>query len=89
MIDDVLSAHPWLTFQRGVDPGRAWQLHVYVNDDKVLDTVLLGTTPPRRWKTLRLDLSNYATERRPAPVPESPASPPRSWQRLLAQASWE
>jgi hypothetical protein len=57
-----LSAHPWLTFRAGVDPGRAWQLQVYVNDDKVLDTVMAGTLQQRRWKTFRLNLSTYAQQ---------------------------
>ena len=62
-----LSQHPRLTFRAGVDPGRAWQLQVYVNDDKVLDTILLGssllgTSPQRLWKTFRLNLSSYARQ---------------------------
>lgn len=57
-----LSDHPWLSFRAGVDPGRAWQLQVYVNDERVLDTVLVGTLQQRRWQSFRLNLSNYAQQ---------------------------
>ena len=57
-----LNSHPTLAFQAGVDPGRAWQLQVYVNDERVLDTLVLGTLPQRRWKTFRLNLSKYAQQ---------------------------
>src|SRR5207302_6534773 len=35
-----LGKDPALKFGAGVDPGRAWQLQVYVNDDKVLDKLI-------------------------------------------------
>jgi len=67
-----LSQHPRLIFRAGVDPGRAWQLQVYVNDEKILDTVLLGSSSlgasslgssqQRLWKTFRLNLSRYARQ---------------------------
>lgn len=55
-----LSAHPWIKFRAGVDHGRAWQLQLYVNDDKVLDTILVGTARERLWKAFRVDLASYA-----------------------------
>jgi|HubBroStandDraft_6_1064221.scaffolds.fasta_scaffold00025_17 hypothetical protein len=57
-----LGEHPWLAFQAGVDPGRAWQLQVYVNDEKVADTLLVGTPRERQWRAFRLNLSAYARQ---------------------------
>ena len=43
-----------LTFKAGVDPGRAWQLQVYVNDDKVLDKLIEGQAELGNGRILRL-----------------------------------
>jgi len=49
-----------LKFEAGVDPGRAWQLQIYVNDDKVLDKVITGEGKVRSWQPIHFDLSKYA-----------------------------
>ena len=48
-----------LQFKAGVDPGRAWQLQVYVNDDVVLDELIDGVSDTRDWRQFSLDLSKY------------------------------
>ena len=55
-----LGANPGLKFQVGVDPERAWQLQVYVNDDKVLDKLVEGSTGNRKWGDIEINLANYA-----------------------------
>lgn len=57
-----LSASPSLQFQIGADPGRAWQLQVYVNDEKILDKMVEGLSQARQWQEIRLDLSKYKTQ---------------------------
>jgi ADP-ribosylglycohydrolase len=57
-----LGANPSLQFQIGADPGRAWQLQVYVNDEKILDKLVEGLSPARQWQEIRLDLSKYKTQ---------------------------
>jgi hypothetical protein len=54
-----LGSSPALNFQAGVDPGRAWQLQVYVNDSKVLDKVIAGEGKARRWVPIHIDLAKY------------------------------
>ncbi len=51
-----------LTFKAGVDPGRAWQLQVYVNDDKVLDKLIEGQAEARKWEDIEVDLLKYANQ---------------------------
>ena len=53
---------PVLKFKAGADPGRAWQLQVYVNDDKLLDTLIEGLSDSRSWRDIHVDLSNYGNE---------------------------
>ncbi|MGO9086662.1 MAG: ADP-ribosylglycohydrolase family protein [Candidatus Sulfotelmatobacter sp.] len=62
-----LGSAPSLEFQAGVDMGRAWQLQVYVNDEKVLDKVINGLdkshpADSRRWEGIRVDLSDYKNQ---------------------------
>jgi hypothetical protein len=58
----VVGNHPVLKFKAGVDPGRAWQLQVYVNDDKVLDQLIEGESEMRQWQDLEINLSKYANQ---------------------------
>lgn len=51
-----------LKFKAGVDPGRVWQLQVYVNDDKVLDKLIEGSSETRRWQDIDVDLSKYTDQ---------------------------
>ena len=57
-----LDSEPRLQFKAGVDPGRAWQLQVYVNDDKVLDKVIESTSLIREWEDVKLDLAQYKNQ---------------------------
>jgi ADP-ribosylglycohydrolase len=57
-----LGKDPVLTFKAGVDSGRAWQLQVYVNDDKVLDKLIDSQTEARKWEDMEVDLSKYASQ---------------------------
>src|ERR1700679_1559855 len=57
-----LGDHPALHFSAGVDPGRAWQLQVYINDDKLLDTPIEDASTSRHWRDVNLDLSKYANQ---------------------------
>jgi hypothetical protein len=57
-----LAADPFLKFQVAADSGRAWQLQVYVNDEKVLDKLIEGLSEGRNWQEIDLDLSKYKTQ---------------------------
>jgi hypothetical protein len=57
-----LGNHPVLRFDAGVDPGRAWQLQVYVNDDGVLDKLIESASDDRTWQRIEIDLSKYANQ---------------------------
>jgi len=54
-----LGDHPSLSFTAGVDPGRAWQLQVYVNDDQVLDRLMESASDKLGWQNIQIDLSSY------------------------------
>jgi hypothetical protein len=54
-----LGNEPILKFKVAVDPGRAWQLQVYVNDDDVLDKLIEGASNTLVWQDINLDLSKY------------------------------
>jgi hypothetical protein len=54
-----LSTDPVFRFKAGVDPGRAWQLQVYVNDDKVLDKLMEGLAQTQSWQVIDVDVSKY------------------------------
>ena len=61
-----LGASPSLSFDAGVDPGHAWHLVVFVNNDKVLDRLIEaaavtdGDASAQHWEHIHLDLANYA-----------------------------
>jgi hypothetical protein len=58
----TLSKYPALKFQAGVDPGRVWQLVVYVNDEKVLDKLIEGRSETRAWQDTEVNLEKYANQ---------------------------
>ena len=58
----TLGNDPVVKFQVGVDPGRAWQLQVYVNDNKVLDKLIEGRSAAREWQAIEVNLAQYATQ---------------------------
>lgn len=61
----TLSDHPSLRFDAGADPGRAWHLNVFVNNDKLVDKLITGAPtpqksgPPRHWEHIHFDLNAY------------------------------
>src|SRR5215469_12130072 len=55
-----LRRNPAFTFRVGVDPGRSWQLQVYVNDDKLLDKLIEGKATAQSWQDIHVDVSKYA-----------------------------
>lgn len=57
-----LGNDPVLKFNAGADPGCAWQLQVYVNDDKLLDRLIEGVSRTRKWQDINIDLSKYKSE---------------------------
>jgi hypothetical protein len=54
-----LGNQPILKFKVGVDQGRAWQLQVYVNDDRLLDKLIEGVSHARSWQEINVDLAKY------------------------------
>ncbi len=61
-----LGNSPVLTFDAGADPGCAWHLIVFVNNDRLLDRIIEGgalsspeTSSERHWEHIRLDLKTY------------------------------
>jgi hypothetical protein len=57
-----LGDKPALSFAAGVDPGRVWQLQVYVNDDQLMDRIIAGSSGSRSWKEIRIGLSKYRNQ---------------------------
>jgi hypothetical protein len=63
-----LDDKPSIGFDAGVDPQRAWQLVIFVNNDKVLDRLIDakstkdGGTPERQWEHIQLDLNKYGNQ---------------------------
>jgi hypothetical protein len=57
-----LGDKPALSFAAGVDPGRAWQLQVYVNDNQLLDRVIAGSSGSRSWQEIKVDLSKFRNQ---------------------------
>jgi hypothetical protein len=57
-----LGKDPVLKFSAGVDPGRAWKLQVYVNDDKVFDKLIEGESETRQWQDVEINLAKYANQ---------------------------
>jgi hypothetical protein len=47
----ILGKDPTLKFDAGADPGGAWQLQVYVIDDKVLDKLIEDRSETRGGRT--------------------------------------
>jgi hypothetical protein len=69
-----LGSNPSLTFTAGVDPGRAWQLQVYVTDEMVLDKLINGLhisphdshhsqSDSHHWQNISIDLSHYKNQK--------------------------
>lgn len=56
----TLGAHPRLSFEVGADAGRAWDLSVFVNNQRLTREVIESTGTERTWKTIDLDLKAFA-----------------------------
>jgi len=58
----TLGASPRLRLEAGVDPGRAWQLDVYINNTNLLGRLIDGSaaTGGRHWQPVDLDLGPFA-----------------------------
>lgn len=49
-----------LSFNAGVDPQRAWQLEVWINNNMVLEKLMEGTNEKEQtWETIKVDLMAY------------------------------
>lgn len=57
-----LRGNPVLKFEAGADAGRAWQLQVYVNDDKVLDRLIESRSEEREWQDIEVSLAKFANQ---------------------------
>ncbi len=55
-----LSATPRLTFEAGSEPGRAWELTVYADNDPIEKRLIEAGSDGRRWYKFDIDLSQYA-----------------------------
>jgi hypothetical protein len=55
-----LSGNPTLTFQAGVDSGRAWELNVFTNNKEMFKSVIAGADGGRQWREVKVDLSEFA-----------------------------
>jgi hypothetical protein len=48
-----------ISFEAGVDSGRAWELNVYINNKQVLAKVIEGKEKEREWQKIKVDLSSF------------------------------
>src|SRR6266511_248004 len=56
-----LSETPTLSFQAGVDAGRAWELNVYADNKLMLKRIIDGGAEGgRKWQEVKMDLSEFA-----------------------------
>jgi len=65
-----LGNSPVLEFDAGADPGCAWHLNVFVNNDRLIDEMIEGGPPAqpgagaaRHWEHIRVDLGAYKNDR--------------------------
>ncbi len=55
-----LGSNPSLHLDVAADPGRAWQLDVYVNNSKLLTKIIEGGSEVRQWQEIHVDLISCA-----------------------------
>jgi hypothetical protein len=55
-----LDNEPVLSFEVGVDPGRAWRLNVWVDNQRLEERLIEAKGPGRFWQTVRIDLSPFS-----------------------------
>jgi hypothetical protein len=56
----LLGGAPRLTFEAGSEPGRAWELTVYADNKLLFKEVIASNTAERVWRTVDVDLADYA-----------------------------
>jgi len=55
-----LGDQPRLSFEAGAEPGRAWELTVYADNKVLFKDVIASTSSERAWRTLDIDLKEFA-----------------------------
>ena len=48
-----------ISFEAGVDPNRAWDLEVFINNKKMFANIIEGKEKERQWQTIRVDISSF------------------------------
>jgi hypothetical protein len=51
-----------LSFDAGVDSGRAWALDVFINNKRVLTKIIEGQNSQRNWETIQVDLGPFKNQ---------------------------
>lgn len=54
------SRNSQLEFQVGADKGKAWELNVFVGNDKLVGKLIQGGDQAMHWETISVDISTYA-----------------------------
>jgi hypothetical protein len=55
-----LNDEPVLSFEVGVDPGRAWRFNVWADNQRLDERLIEAKGPGRFWQTVRIDLSTFS-----------------------------
>lgn len=55
-----LDDKPVLSFEAGVDSGRAWRLSVWADNQRIEERLIEAKGPGRSWQTVRIDLSAFS-----------------------------
>ncbi len=55
-----LSASPNLRFQVAAEPGKAWELLVFADNDQIIQKLIIGEGDNLSWQQISVDLTNYA-----------------------------
>jgi hypothetical protein len=56
----LLGANPRLTFEIAADPGKAWELNVFVGNRQIHGTIVYGAAAEREFARLDFDLAEFA-----------------------------
>ncbi len=48
-----------VSFEAGVDANRAWELDVFINNNKVFTKVIEGREKEQQWQTIKADISSF------------------------------
>jgi hypothetical protein len=55
-----LSNKPSVRLEVAADPGRAWQLEIYANNEQLRSRIIEGDSKARQWQNVVVDLTRYA-----------------------------